>query len=87
MSGHDRPPHYHAFLLRCWQERSQYNQQLDTWRFSLEDPRTGARRGFSTLSAAVAAVQEALAGAGDSWAAPDQPAHDDKQGDDQSQAT
>ncbi len=61
MAGHDRPPPYCAFLLRCWQERSTSNPELVAWRFSLEDPHTGARRGFASLAAVVAAVQDALA--------------------------
>ena len=60
MARHDNPPPYYAFLLRCWQERSQSNQQLDQWRFSLEDPRSGARRGFATLDAVLVTVREAL---------------------------
>ncbi len=61
MAGSDRPPHYHAFLLRCWQERSQFNDVPAVWRFSLENPQTGDRFGFTTLDAVIAALQDSLA--------------------------
>ena len=46
----DKPPRYQTYLLRCWQERSQQAEGLVVvWRFSLEDPHTGQRRGFASL--------------------------------------
>jgi len=41
---------YQSYLLRCWQE---CDKETDTpiWRFSLEDPRTGKRLGFTNLLA------------------------------------
>ena len=43
-------PRYHTYLLRCWQEQStQDHETVNTWRFSLEDPQTGQRRGFANL--------------------------------------
>lgn len=39
------PTRYRSYLLRLWAEGG------DTvWRFSLEDPRTGERRGFADLA-------------------------------------
>jgi hypothetical protein len=45
--------HYQAFVLRLWATE---DAETDTriWRFSLEDTRTGVRRGFATLEALVA---------------------------------
>ncbi len=37
-SGLRRPPRYHSYLLRCWSDGP------GPWRFSVEDPYTGARR-------------------------------------------
>lgn len=46
-SGLGRPPRYHSYLLRCWSDGP------GLWRFSVEDPHTGARRGFITMAALV----------------------------------
>ncbi len=54
MSSSNKPPRYHAYLLRFWQERSQPLTRLAAWRFSLEDPHTGERRGFADLEKLVA---------------------------------
>ncbi len=41
---------YHAYVLRLWPEQ----QNGDTkWRFTLLEPKSGARLGFSTLDALV----------------------------------
>lgn len=53
--------HYHTYLLRCWQERSSQAGALVTvWRFSLENPHTGQRRGFASLEALLASLQTDL---------------------------
>jgi len=44
-------PNYHSYLLRFWQERPL--EFPDTWRFSMEDPRSGTRVGFDSLTALV----------------------------------
>jgi hypothetical protein len=61
----DKPPHYRSYLLAFWEERSQSSGAPATWRFSLEDPRTGHRRGFANLEALAAALQQEIA---DEWA-------------------
>jgi hypothetical protein len=58
------PAPYHAYLLRCWLERGPGPDAPGAWRFSLEDPHTGARRGFAGLSALVAFLERVLAGEG-----------------------
>ncbi|MEO7908489.1 MAG: SgcJ/EcaC family oxidoreductase [Roseiflexaceae bacterium] len=64
------PPLYRGYMLRFWQERSQRSTQV-AWRFSLDDPHTGGRRGFADLAALIAAVQCEMDAAGaltESWA-------------------
>jgi len=57
-----RPPRYRAYLLRFWQERSEPPALPGVWRFSLEDPHTGQRRGFGSLEALVAALRSEVTG-------------------------
>ncbi len=45
-----KPPYYHSYLLRFWEERG---HQPSVWRFSLEDPQTDQRYGFASLDALV----------------------------------
>ncbi len=54
MGINDRPPRYCAYLLRCWAAPGAPPSQQLIWRFSVEDPHTGARRGFATFEALVA---------------------------------
>ena len=51
----------HIYLLRCWHEDGGHPPPDDGWRFSLEDPHTGLRRGFPNLTALVAALEQATA--------------------------
>ncbi len=55
-----KPPRYHSFLLRFWEERSE-EQALTIWRFSLEDPLTDQRYGFASLQALTDWIQVQLA--------------------------
>ena len=61
MSILDKPPRYRSYLLTLWEERSSDPKAPEVWRFSLEDPRTGQRRGFAGLEALVAALQREIA--------------------------
>ena len=45
-----REKRYLSFLLRLWRVRQ---NDSETWRASLEDPRTGERHGFASLEALV----------------------------------
>ncbi len=45
-----KPPGYHSYLLRFWEERSD-ELPVAVWRFSLEDPLTDQRYGFASLEA------------------------------------
>ncbi len=57
----DRPPRYRSYLLTVWEERTHDAKSPVTWRFSLEDARTGRRRGFADLEALVAALEQEMA--------------------------
>ncbi len=50
---------YCAYLLRCWQESS-HVADSQSWRFSLEDPHTGARHGFASFDALMAFLHKQL---------------------------
>ena len=58
-SWQGRPPRYHSYLLRCWSDGP------GLWRFSVEDPHTGARRGFLTMAALVAFLDATLGAEGE----------------------
>ena len=64
MSVFDKPPRYRAYLLTLWEERGRDPDAPVVWRFSLENPRTGERRGFADLEALVAALQREMSGSG-----------------------
>lgn len=51
MSEPFRPASYHVFLLRFWQESREHPALPAVWRFSLEAPGSGQRRGFASLEA------------------------------------
>lgn len=54
----DKPPRYRSYLLTFWEERSRDPRVPEVWRFSLQDPRTGQRRGFASLEALVTALEQ-----------------------------
>ena len=60
MRIYDRPPRYSAYLLRCWEVRSDCPGQPRTWRFSVEAAGTGERRGLASLEALVAYLAQEL---------------------------
>lgn len=55
-SGYDER-HYHAYLLRFWQERAARPDQPAVWRFGLEDTRAGNRYGFGSLEELISFLQ------------------------------
>jgi hypothetical protein len=61
MNVFDKPPCYRSYLLTCWGKQSQDPFEPVVWRFRLEDPHTGRRRGFASLDALVAALQREMA--------------------------
>jgi hypothetical protein len=60
MSTFDKPPRYRSYLLTVWEERSQDPDVSVIWRFSLQDPRTGQRRGFASLEEMVSFLRTKL---------------------------
>ena len=44
----DLPSQYQTYLLRIWRDHNRPDG-ASPWRFSLEDPHTGARQGFQDL--------------------------------------
>ena len=56
-----KPPRYRSYLLTFWEERSHDPSVPVVWRFRLEDPRTGERRGFGSLEALAAALEQEMA--------------------------
>jgi hypothetical protein len=65
----EHPPRYHAYLLRCWEERGHNPLLTPTWRFSLEEPHTGLRHGFADLAQLMAFLQGFAEGGPDDGAA------------------
>ena len=61
-------PYYRIYLLTVWQERSRGPPVAITWRFRLEDPRTGRQQVFADATKLMSALQlidaEPDAGAG-----------------------
>jgi hypothetical protein len=57
----DRSPIYRSFVLTLWQEHGRGSSEPSVWRFRLDDPRTGQRRGFADLEALVAALEREMA--------------------------
>ena len=57
-----KPPRYRSYLLTLWEERSDDPALPVTWRFALEDPHTGERRGFGSLEALAAALDLEMGG-------------------------
>ncbi|MCC6187979.1 MAG: hypothetical protein IT318_03015 [Anaerolineales bacterium] len=49
-----RPPRYHTFLLRLWEEGG----SAPVWRYSLENPHTAERLSFKTLDELGALLKE-----------------------------
>ena len=60
----DKPPRYRSYLLTFWEERGRDPKVPQVWRFGLEDPHTGQRRGFANLRELVAALEREIAGNG-----------------------
>jgi hypothetical protein len=60
MPAHASPSRYGAYLLRCWEVRSDRPGQPGAWRFSLEAAGTGERRAFADLPAVVAHLEQEL---------------------------
>ena len=51
MTPSGRHSRYQVYVLRLWQEPGESRVHCATWRFVLEEPKTGQRRGFRDLAA------------------------------------
>ena len=60
MLAHDRLPRYGAYLLRCWQVRSDRPGRPATWRFTLQETGTKDGRSFRDLEAVPAHLEQEL---------------------------
>ena len=53
----NKPPYYRIYLLTVWQEQSRGPPERVTWRFRLEDPRSGRQQAFADAAALMTALQ------------------------------
>ena len=56
--------YYRIYLLAVWAERGRNKEAQAQWRYSLEDPHTGQRRGFASLEALTVALGQVVTDAG-----------------------
>ena len=52
-----KPPYYRIYLLTVWQEQSRGPPEEISWRFRLEDPRTGRQHAFADAAMLMNAIQ------------------------------
>jgi len=52
-----KPPYYRIYLLTVWQEHNRGPPNLITWRFRLEDPRSGQQQVFADAATLMTALQ------------------------------
>jgi hypothetical protein len=57
-----QPPYYRIYLLTVWQERNRGPPERITWRFRLEDPRTGQQQVFADAATLMSALYKLAAG-------------------------
>jgi hypothetical protein len=60
MTAKTKPLHYRIYLLTIWVEPGREDEATQMWRFSLKNPRTGQRRGFTNLTELVIALHTEL---------------------------
>jgi hypothetical protein len=53
-----KSPYYRIYLLTVWQEHTGSPPELITWRFRLEDPRSGDQRVFADAATLMNALRE-----------------------------
>lgn len=63
-----KPFYYHVYLLTVWHEHTHTQPALITWRFRLEDPRTGRHRLFADAATLMRALYEIAIDADDAQA-------------------
>ena len=55
-------PKRFLYVLTLWQERPEIDDQPAVWRYSLEDPYSGERRGFGSLDGVTAFLRDRVGG-------------------------
>ena len=60
MSVIEEQPRYRTYLLTMWEERGGEPDARVVWRFRLEDPRTGERKGFADLDALMEGLERRM---------------------------
>ena len=58
-----KPPYYRIYLLTVWQENTRGPPERITWRFRLEDPRSGQQQAFADAASFMIALQALAAAA------------------------
>lgn len=53
-----KSPYYRIYLLTVWQEHNRNLPEMITWRFRLEDPRSGQQRVFADAATLMTALRE-----------------------------
>jgi hypothetical protein len=53
-----KSPYYRIYLLTVWQEHNRSLPELITWRFRLEDPRSGQQRVFADAATLMNVLRE-----------------------------
>jgi hypothetical protein len=61
-----KPPYYRIYLLTVWQENTRGPPERITWRFRLEDPRTGQQQAFADAVSLMIALHALTAATEDS---------------------
>ncbi len=59
-----KAPYYRIFLLTIWQEYNRDPPDRITWRFRLEDPRSGQQRAFADAATLMSALHKIGSAAG-----------------------
>ena len=57
----DRPTRYHILILSLWEADSGRGDAPVRWRYSLQDPHTAERNGFTTLAELDAFLEQRMA--------------------------
>ena len=57
---HREAPRYDAYILRRWEVRSTLGDDATSWRFSVEDSRTGEKHGFADVDVLLSYLRSRL---------------------------
>jgi len=60
MTGKMSLQHYRIYLLTIWTEQNDNHEEPLTWRFRLQEPRSGRQRSFANLTELIAGLHTEL---------------------------